>query len=266
MKCLNVIVFYDNREEVSKYISEVSDISNGMVDMVVVNNRNSRREDLDALCAGRAKVVDYGENVGYLNSMLKYIRGEGTDRYDYVILSNTDIHYDMKSFFSRLAEKQYAPDIGCIAPSVFSTKIQNYQNPHYIERIPKEKFERLVRIFGHPWLGRLYLKLSEWKATAATAEKKDSRYVYSPNGSYMIFTRDFIAKIRGYEYGVTLYSEESCVGELLRKHNMKCFYDNSIEVIHQESTVTGKMNYKARFEAWRTSMEYILREFYSENS
>ena len=43
---------------------------------------------------------------------------------------------------------------------------------------------------------------------------------------------------------------------------MKCFYDDSIAVIHQESSVTGKINYKNRFAAWRESLEYILKEFY----
>lgn len=247
----------------AEYISEVTQISDGTVDVAVVINKNTHKDNLEDLCTACGKLVDYGENVGYLNSMLRYIRENDVSQYDYIILSNTDIHYEMKSFFSRLAENRYNPDIGCIAPSVFSTMTQSYQNPHYVERIPKEKFKRLARIFSHPSLGLLYLRLSEWKAKGETSEKKSSCYVYSPNGSYMIFTKEFIARIKGYEYGVKLYSEESCIGELLCKNGLRCFYDESIEVIHEESTVTGKINYRERFAAWRESIEYILHEFYS---
>ena len=72
----------------------------------------------------------------------------------------------------------------------------------------------------------------------------------------------FIKKICGYEYGVKMYSEESAIGELLIKNNMKCYYEDSLSVIHQESTVTGKINYKKRFNSWRESLEYIIKEFY----
>ena len=78
----------------------------------------------------------------------------------------------------------------------------------------------------------------------------------------MIFTKPFIQKICGNEYGVLLYSEESYIGEMLRKHNMKCFYDDSIEVVHLGSLVTGKVDYKKRFLLWKESIDYLLATFY----
>ena len=63
-------------------------------------------------------------------------------------------------------------------------------------------------------------------------------------------------------YGVKMYSEESAVGELLRHNQMRCYYDDTISVIHQESSVTGKINQAKRFAAWRESLEYILKAFY----
>ncbi len=268
MKCLNVIVFYENREEIERYISEVSEIAEGMTDIVLVVNsdRDKQVPSLDKSLKEKGIncyiIADYGENVGYLNALLKTIISINIEPYDYVILSNTDIRYEMKSFFPELAKKTYGPDIGCIAPSVLSTKTGGYQNPHYRERIPREHFEKLIRIFRHPFLGKMYLKLAGLKAGTVKKGKQDSCYVYSPNGAYMIFTADFIQRMKGYEYGVLLYSEESCIGEMLLKNGMKCYYDSTIEVIHSESTVTGKIDYRKRFNAWRESMEYILRTFY----
>lgn len=268
MKVLNTIVFYENREEVEKYISEVSSIADDLVDIALIVNGDNGKQVSEVEKSLRKKgvtnyqVFDYGENVGYLNAMLKTIKQVDIDSYDYVILSNTDIHYDSNDFFTKLIKKNYLSDIGCIAPCVYSTKNNSYSNPHYSERIPKAKLERLVRIFSYPLLGKWYLRLSGLKAGKNRKEKKPSCYVYSPHGCYMIFTKEFINNINGYEYGVKLYSEESAVGELLIRNGMRCFYDDSLSVIHQESTVTGSIDYRKRFTAWRESLEYILKEFY----
>lgn len=268
MKILNTVVFYENREEVENYISEVAAIAEGMVDIALVVNSDKQGQvgAMEAALRGKDidcfSVIDYGDNVGYLNTMLKTIKQVDIDKYDYVILSNTDIHYDTKDFFQRLAGKEYPADVGCIAPCVYATQSNSFSNPHYSERIPKAKLERLVSIFKYPLLGKWYLKLAGLKAGKTRTEKKSSCYVYSPHGCYMIFTRDFVKKIYGYEYGVKMYSEESAVGELLMRNGLRCFYDDSISVIHQESSVTGKINYKQRFTAWRESLEYIIKEFY----
>lgn len=272
MKCLNIIVYYDNKEEVEKYISEVKAIGHDQVEIALVVNKDSEKRAIETAeflqKSGMGRVIDYRDNVGYLNAMLKTIRGLDMNPYDYVILSNTDIHFEQKDFFTQLSRKEYHDEIGCIAPSVFSTKIQGYQNPHYRERVSREHFERLSRVFSRPALGRLYLGLSglKGKMRRKAAQRPSSCYVYSPNGAFMIFTRAFIRIITGYEYGVRLYSEESCIGELLRLNGMKCYYDDSIEVMHQESTVTGKVDYRKRFSAWKESIDYILREFYGNDN
>jgi len=268
MKCLNTIVFYDNREEVEKYIMEVNTISNGMVDIILVVNSDKEnivqtmKEDLKLQGVKCFQIVNYGENVGYLNTMLKTIKCRDVECYDYVILSNTDISYETIDFFEKLCANDYSSDIGCIAPSVFVPVENWYSNPHYLYRIPKRKIEKLSNLFSVPQLAKIYLKLSEVKSKAKKTDKKPSCFVYSPHGCYMIFTKEFIKLIRGYEYGVKLYSEESAIGELLLRHGLKCFYDETIQVRHLVSTTTGKMNYKHRFAAWKESLDYILKEFY----
>ena len=269
MKCLNVIVYYENPEEVREYILETLSIGHGMVDILVVVNRDEAQKaaplikELGRDGKGQVRTADYGGNVGYLNALLKSMQTIDPAAYDYVILSNTDIHYETRDLFQILSERDYPADVGCIAPSVFNTQSKSYSNPHYMERVPKEKLERLIRIFQNPTLAGMYLKLAGLKSGRTKAEKKPSCYVYSPHGCYMIFTGDFLSRIRGYEYGVKMYSEESAVGELLRRNGLRCYYDDGMEVIHQESSVTGSMNSRARFQAWRDSLIYIVQEFYT---
>ena len=255
-------------DEVKNYIVEAMSIAENLLDIIVVVNSDKKHQlkimeaELTARRINRFRVIDYGENVGYLNAMLMTIDEMDLSQYGYIVLSNTDIHYETDDFFQRLVLKDYSKAVGCIAPSVFSEQSNCYSNPHYMSRIPKEKIQRNIMIFKHPLLGRLYLKLSGLKARCVYKEKKKSCYVYSPHGCYMIFSRDFIDRIKGYRYGVKLYSEESAIGELLIKNGMKCFYDDSLSVIHQESTVTGTIDYRNRFNAWKESLEYILRQFY----
>ncbi len=268
MKCLNVIVFFDNKKEVESYVTEVVEKAFGMVDIAVVVNSDKCNS---IICTEKKlrdngiecfKVYNYGENIGYLNAMLKVIKEIDVSQYDYIILSNTDIHYESEDFFPALSLKKYQEGIGCIAPCVFAPQSNSYSNPHYSERISKKKLERNVKIFNHPLLAKIYLKLSDIKVRSTRAEKRSSCFVYSPHGCYMIFTRTFIERIIGYEYGVKLYSEESAIGELLIRNNMKCYYDDSICVTHQESSVTGTIDYRKRFSAWKESIQYILSEFY----
>ena len=268
MKVLNVIIFYNNKNEVEKYITRLHEISNNQVDIALVINADSNNEAVGLVKIMKKRGINniyirnFGDNVGYLNSLLNEIKIINLEEYDYYILSNTDINYRQDSFFNLLSEKKYDSSIGCIAPSVFATKTNSYSNPHYAKRIDKKKLIRLSRVFSHPFIARLYLKLANFKASKRKRNKQLSCFVYSPHGCYMIFTRSFISRILEYEYGAKMYSEESVIGELLLKYKFKCFYDACLEVEHQESSVTGRINYKKRFAMWKASIDYLLATFY----
>lgn len=264
MKVLNIIVYYDNMQEVKQYIEEVLSISDNFIEIAVVINKDSNGLAKNILHPN-VKVFDFEENVGYLNALFMTIQKIEINLYDYFILSNTDIHYVNNDFFKILCKKKYAPIIGCIAPSVFSTKTKSYSNPHYLTRITKKKLLFLSNLFKHPMIAKFYLWLAEAKANMQRTSKQDSCFMYSPHGCYMIFTRKFIKNIQGFLYGVKMYSEESCVGELLNKYKLKCYYDSEFEVEHRESSVTGKVDYKRRFSLWRESLVYIIDMFYSGN-
>lgn len=268
-KIMNVIIYYDNYDEVYKYMKEVNSIAFGLVDIVLVVNKDTycqvpkivefwRQQEYDNL-----KVFNFTENVGYLNALLNTIQMIDLNNYKYFILSNTDIQYVSKDFFQKLMEKSYIENIGCIAPSVYAVNSNSYSNPHYKQRIPLQKINRLIWIFSHPKCAQFYLWLSGKKSSNIKKKEEPSCYVYSPNGCYMIFSQEFIKKIYGYKYGVKMYSEESCIGELLVRSQKKCFYDNSIKVNHVESTVTGKINKKLKYHYFAESLKYIKDEFYT---
>lgn len=271
MKCLNVIIYYKNIDEVCDYIDNCIEHGTEYVDIALVINSKLDSEEKKRVEKikndnDNLMIFDFGDNVGYLNSLLLVIQKIDINDYEYFILSNTDIAYETPNFYHDLLNKDYPESVGCIAPSVYSTKAKGYSNPHYKERVNKRKYKLLSFVFAHPLIGKTYLKLAEKKyihsRSQNNAAEEESCYVYSPHGCFMIFTKSFIKEIYGYVYGVKLYSEEACVGELLRKKEMKCYFDKDIRVSHNESTVTGKINYKIRFKFWKESIDYILKEFY----
>lgn len=268
-KCLNVVVYYNNEAEVEAYIKNVNNIGEGLVDICVVINSDKKgfANKLITRLKNELSIkiywINYGKNVGYLNALLITIKNYCFIEYKYYILSNTDICYVTKEFFKILLFSSYKKNIGCIAPSIYSSKTKSFSNPHYMERIPYKKMKRNIFIFSHPFIAKTYLKVAEIKSKILHEIEKESDYVYSPHGCYMIFTQKFISEIKGYEYGVKLYSEESCVGELLRKCNMSCYYDSSIKVLHDESKVTGTISNRKRFSLWTQSLRYIVEKFYN---
>lgn len=264
---LNVIIYYDNQEEVESYILSTVLASKGLVDFFLVVNKDEKKlfismiEKLNDKGVYNLDFCDYHSNIGYLNALLMSLPKIDINKYKYVILSNTDINYRTNNFFDLLISKEYNEDIGCIAPSIYSFANKSYSNPHYTERIPLRKLNRLIWIFSHPHIGSLYLKLASFKASKRKIEPS-SCFIYSPHGCYMIFTKPFIININGYLYGAKMYSEESFIGELLRKNNQKCFYDQELKINHIESTITGKMKNTKRFKYWSESLLYIKNEFY----
>lgn len=270
MKCLNVIVFYNNYNDIIEYIEEVSLVGKNFVDIAIVINSDKfgdlrrLKEYISSYHTTNIQLYDFKENVGYLNAFLSVVKVVNIDEYDFLILSNTDISYRDKAFFEVLSKAHYDKEIGCIAPSVYAMKNDTFSNPHYLERIPQRKLRLLEKIFSFPRFARFYLWLAGYKGKAKKGREKPSCFVYSPHGCYMIFTRLFVKCIRNYLYGAVLYSEESAVGELLLKNNLKCYYDSTLKITHNESEVTGKIDYKARFKLWRESITYILREFYKD--
>ena len=271
-RILNVIVYYNNYLEIVEYLSSLFEISNDMVDVIVVVNSDKQNElnllleDIASRKWDNVLIKDYGKNLGYLNAFLFSVRDIEIVQYKYLILSNTDIKYIDSKFMIELYNTSYPKGIGCIAPNVYATKTNSYSNPRDLHRISKGKYLFLEKLFSYPILAKQYLRLSMMKALIRSKRKppvaKPSCYVYSPHGCYMIFTNAFVKQIQNYRYGAIMYSEEAAIGELLIRNHMKCFYDNKLRIEHNESASTGKINYKTRFTMWRKSITYILDEFY----
>lgn len=264
-KCLNILVLYDNGDEVCQYIENVLRNGKKNVDFLLVVNKD--KQHARHLIENRyrkniIKIIDYGENVGYLNSLLLTLPNIDIDSYKYIILSNTDIAYKTEDFFGKLLSKIYDVNIGCIVPDVFSPLTKCHSNPHYKYRLTPQKIRRNIFIFSHPILARCYFKLSEYRSIRIKKKKENSSVVYAPHGCYMIFTKQFAKFLKGKKYSGCLYTEEGCIAEYLLQDKKVCFYDSSLEVVHYEHGTTGKLKKEQQAKLLAESLTGFYYDFF----
>lgn len=271
-RCLNIVVYYDNSKEVVEYIKQADTSSTYYETDYIVSINKGGKEELTELLnyiapeiKGHIGIIDPHGNIGYLNAMLFSISQLDLSDYKFIILSNTDISFKSSRFYDDLLKKEYPKYIGCIAPSVTTEKEDCYSNPHYVERISKEKLNRLCRIFSNRALMLFYSELSKAKSRAVKGIKQPSQFVYSPHGCFMIFSNDFAKKLLQEVYPPILYSEESFIGEMLIRNDLRCYYDSSLEVVHFENTTTRKLPSKEKCKFLTNSLKYIVSRFYEDN-
>ncbi len=272
-RIVDTIIFYDNETEVYTYAKHLSQqTAKDDVALVIVVNKNEHtnledfKNRLDMLPLD-IYLFNPEENLGYLNGTIfgyhQYCQiSESVP--EWVVVSNTDIEFRENTFFEQFTNTSYEDDVWCVAPSVYSPKKNSYDNPEYIDRCTKEKINQLIYIHERPQLAYLYTKFAKCKGLFKRNEKQHSQYIYSAKGCFFIISNELATIIFNKKYKALMYSEESYISELVRKYDKKIYYDSEIEVIHNENSVTGKLEIKTRAKYLADSLKIIRDEFYMD--
>lgn len=266
-----IIINYKNEEEVLNYAKMISKqtVSNKINIIIVINKKSDNcyidlKIELEKINIS-IDIFEPNENLGYLNGVIygynEFTRTKNI-KPDWVIISNTDIEINDKLFFERFMSKNYDANIWCIASSVFSPNTDSFQNPQYLKRCSLHKINSLIFINKIPFIAYTYWLLAKIKAKIKKTKKQKSQYTYSAHGCFFILKFDFIEKIKGMWYKGFLYSEEAYIAENLLINKRKCYYDASLEVIHNENSVTGFIGIKKKSKYFENSLKCIRDEFY----
>lgn len=272
---INVVICYNNADEVIKYYNELNSLDHGSeIGYVVVINSASENE-IEQLsdfksCNKRVYVFNSKKNLGYINGLLYGYReyNKKTNSIPrYVIMSNTDIAFQDKDILDKLLNKKYEDDVACIGPSILVSELNSYCNPVSEDRYTLKQINKYIRIFSTPVLREAYVTAGFIKPRFIK-NKKDftSRNVYSVHGCFFILTSKYIEYLKNIEYGVLLYSEEIFVSENAYLIDMRTFYDSDIEVLHQEHSTTKKLKPTRRAHYFAESMRWIKDTYYSDIS
>jgi len=200
------------------------------------------------------------DNLGYLGGALRILNDvENVGEYDYIIVSNVDIELD-RDFFNNLLAASYAPEIGWVAPQIFTEQEQRDKNPKILSRPSLKKMKLLRLMYRHPILHRLY------ENTLYKRKKLRPVYpaqrIYAGHGSMMIFTGKAMADLLPMHYPVFLFGEECFLAERLNEKGYDVFYDPAVKIIDREHVSTGEMKSKFYYDCNREAIEYIISEFY----
>lgn len=270
-KIVNIAIYYANEDEILAYANSLSkqSIAHDISLVVVVTKEGGMSLDIF-----KSKLADFeldtmvfnpNVNLGYMNGLIygyKQYSEEVKDIPSWVVMSNTDIQFSNDRFFEHFLGASYEDDVWCVAPSVYSPANNSYNNPQYIERYEIKELNRRIFIFERPAIAYFYIKLAGIKAKLIKKAKKNSQFVYSVHGCFFIIRGGFAEVLKHKKYNALMYSEEAYIAEIIRTYGKKCFYDSTIEVIHNESTVTGKLDIRKKSKYFADSLKVIRDEFF----
>ncbi|MFK9094231.1 hypothetical protein [Bacillus salipaludis] len=271
---VNVVINYANEDEVLVYAEHLSKqtIASNITLVIVVNKEGAIGIDgfknkLDEIALD-ILVFDPNENLGYMNGLIYGYRQyykEVQDLPTWVVMSNTDIAYSSYSFFEDFLGTDYTEDTWCIGPSVYSPAKNSYDNPKSTERYSIKELNRRIFIFEHPSVSYFYKRLADLKAKLVKNKRRDSQFVYSVHGCFFIVRNEFSEVLKSRKYKSLMYSEEAYIAEITRAYGKRCYYDSTIEIIHNENTVTSKLGIRKISKYLADSLKVIRDEFFIEN-
>jgi GT2 family glycosyltransferase len=271
LKILNTVIYYDNEDEVLEYARKLSEQKGieSIILIIVVNKASSNdftqfRSKLGKLFISY-KIYFPNANLGYLNGAIygykTYIE-ENSDRLDWVLISNTDISFTEKDVFIRFLDSNYEDSTWVVGPSIYSTKTQSYSNPQYVKRYTRRFLERNIFIFSNNMLSYIYQNLALYKSKWFKKRRVPSCLSFSLHGCFFFMRTDLAEYLVKHPYKVILYSEEAYIANIVYQNKKTEFFDSSIEVVHQENSVTGLLKNRSKSKMIKSSLKVILDEFY----
>lgn len=271
-KILNIVINYANEEEVLSYARILnSQSANDRISLVIVENKKSSNPKVNLESKLNELNIEWDiyspqSNLGYFNGFMygykKYLES-GKEIPYWTILSNTDLIIDDEYTFEKLFEEEYDEKVSCIAPSIYNLGKKTYDNPKYKIRIPRKKIDSTIFIHEHPVLSLIYLTLGNFKAKKNKHEKHHSQSCYALQGCFIGLKFDIMKYLQNNEFKAFLFSEENYISEMLLRLGKTCYYNSSVEIIHNEKQTTSLLGYKNRAMYYATSLKFIREEFYN---
>jgi GT2 family glycosyltransferase len=269
MKIAIVCVNYNSYESLFCYLDSLdwaANLSKGVAEVqVYVADNSTKKKDVDKTKYKNLGIhIDGYNNLGYLGGAFEMINSMSSnerDGYDYIAISNVDITIN-KDFFLRLAELNHSDGLAWVAPSIFFERLNKVGSAEWDERPSAKKMKFYDVLYGYPALYYLYWLASRFKMRAGKNERRDERYIYSGYGSFMLFTKGFIAKQDKWFYESFLFGEEIFFAEMARTYNMKVLYAPQLRINDIGKVSTGKIASRNKLKMQKESNSYLYNTFF----
>jgi len=291
---LVIAVTFESDDSTLRFVQNISTMSKGeYVNIVIVDN--SERDDSkvfftrlrDAnprvICVKTPKNLGYfgGANYGFQN----YLKS-GQD-FDWVIISNVDIVFKDKNFFSNMRKMEDYEGIGVVAPSIWSNKSLHDQNPKILDRPSNRKMEfyRLIyqnlitmNIYGlfaivkhifryllwNQFLARLRRTRNSHSEYGSEKYPNDMKSIYAPQGACIIFSHRFFDRGGSLDYPMFLFYEEIFVAESARRLGLSIVYNPRLRLMHEDHLSTGLFRSRKMGLYISKSINYVVYTYFKQ--
>ena len=201
------------------------------------------------------------KNLGYLGGAFRIINNmQDRHSYDYIIISNVDVLIN-KDFFSQLANIP-SDNIGWIAPGIYKPQMQKICKFEWGTRPSVKRMKLYSFLFAHPAIYSVYYVLSRLKIKSEANLNMNNRCIYAGYGSFMIFSKEFMATRKAWDYEPFLFGEEIYFGELVRLANLKVLYVPTLQISDVGKVSTGRMSALGKLKVQKVSNDYLLKTFF----
>lgn len=262
-------VSYLTNQQSSAWIDSIVGASSGhSIDIFLVNNSAAIAPmslDHGDLQGCRLQVIEAPDNPGYFGGAYKALKNLSLEAYDFVVVSNVDLVFTSKTFFSSMTTYVQEKDIGVLAPSIVSGISKKDSNPYMLGRPSRMRMLFYSFIFSNYLTAQAYSLLGLLKKMLVGGSEGGgaaASLMYAPHGSCIIFSKEFFQRGGSLQYGAYMYGEEVFVGEWCRRLGLKVKYAPELSVYHEESVSTGRL-YSRRVLSWKKhSSLYLWKTFF----
>jgi GT2 family glycosyltransferase len=268
-KALLVVVNYFNDEEVISYVNdELKGQRNNLYVMIVNNGSHYKNKLAVELDGPDIKVLEVAKNLGYLPAFVFAVetyQGIHNSLPEFLILSNSDVYFEQKTFFQQLFNDYSGTSVGAIGPRIISLSQGIDQNPFGVRRISSSKLRLLRFVQGNYFAYLIYqtLFLLKNKVLRNQPTNKIPVEVYSIHGSFMILTGNFFSKAHGWlKKAPFLFGEELYLAEVARLIGFKFIFDPNLTVGHKEHATTGTYKSRKMIRMLYNSTNRIYEQFF----
>ena len=263
---LFIIINYFNEDEVIDFINHLALQNFRNYKVIVVNNGSNNSDKLNESLLSFTEVNIYhsGRNPGYYpaahNGLKSYLEEYKTYP-GHIIVCNTDITIPNVNFLNELIKS--SGDVK--GPSIISSKTQLDQNPFLKERISKFRLRFLHIVFSFYPFYFFYQLLAIVKGKlniSSSIKSKKDQQVYALHGSFIAFNKSYFEKGGNLDYPSFLFGEELFIAETARNLKLEMNYLPSINIMHNEHTVTGLFKKPKLVKYMAQSIKYLLNSFF----
>lgn len=207
------------------------------------------------------EIADNGkENRGYLGGALPFYNAKANaNAYDFISISNVDLQL-APDFFEQLLTID-TTHIGWLAPDIYTAKIDRHENPCMLSRPQKRNFFIWNIIYSSTLIYRLYHALYVLKS------QKSREYpaceIYAGHGSFMLFTKAFVAQYPELHFPTFMYGEEIWFAELVRTAGLQVCYTLTLRIDNTGNINTGTMKQSLKSKWSKESLRAIYQQFFN---